>query len=154
MVTRKFVGAVLAGLLVGSLSVPAAKAQSSCGGADEPTRTFKVRVKVAADAYELGQNAKFYVKVNRVVEGQDLGPVAGAEVAVGVSLGDVYLTGGGWTEEDGRAVVKVRLKNYAPTGLADVLVYAQKMVTDMPCHMQYENEYGDVEKPGLFRVVR
>lgn len=155
MFAGKLLGGFFVGLLVASLTVPVAHADSSCDGADEPTRTFKVRVRVGADAYELGENAKFYVTVNRVVEGQDMGPVAGAEVAVGVSLGDVYLTAGGWTEEDGRAVVKVRLKNYAPPGLADVLVFAQKMNADLPCHMQqYENEYGDVEKLGLFRVVR
>ena len=154
MVARKLLGAVIAGLLLSSLSVPVAHARSICGRADI-TDTFSVTVKVDEDLYALGETAKFYVQVNRVVEGQDLGPVGGARIGVGVTLDDVHLIGGGITGEDGRSVIKVRIKDYASPGLADVWVSASKRLIDVPgCHLQYEYEYGDIEKLRLFRVSR
>ena len=154
-----FVGKSLSGLvislLLASLTVPAATASPlDCADPIEPTRTLGVDVKVLDGRYQLGEKARFRVRVHRVVEGQDLGPVEGARVAVGVSLGDVYLIGGGWTDESGRTVVKVALRRYAPPGLADVLVHASKFIADLPCHMNYEYEYGSVEKLGFFKVVR
>lgn len=154
MRASKLIGAVVAGLLVSMLSVPAAHAATVCGGDSATTQTFRVKVSVAERLYQLGDKARFFVRVNRVVEGLDLGPVTGAEVGVAVSLSDVHLLGGGITDNDGRAVVEVKLRRYAPAGLADVQGYATKLVAQLPCHIAYEYEHGSVKKPDLFRVAR
>ena len=157
MFAGRLLSCAVASLLVASLTAPVAHASlSNClnDGTHSPNHTFVVKVRVLDDKYQLGEKAKFRVRVHRVVEGQDLGPVEGAEVGVGVTLGDVYLTGGGMTDAEGRTLVKVALKKYAPAGLADAFVYASKLVTDVPCHLEYEYEYGEVRKLGLFKVVR
>lgn len=155
MVVGRSLGCLVVGLVFAALTVPAASASPvGCADPTEPTRTLAVDVKVLERRYHLGEKATFVVRVNRSIEGHDLGPVYGARVVVGVTLGDVHLVGGGWTDEEGRALVKVALKLYAPPGLADVFVHASKFIADMPCHVNYEYEYGAVEKLRFFRVVR
>lgn len=157
------ISALLAVGLMGSASVAAlhptavgkSGGQPACANETEPTHTFVVNVKVLDDEYRVGQKAKFVVRVKRVVAGRDLGPVEGAQVGVGVALGDVYLRDGAVTDSNGRAVVEVSIKRYTPAGWADVGTQAWKMTgIDIPCNSKLEYEYGDVTKLGLFRVVR
>lgn len=163
---RKIVAMMCAVLVVGpaatvSAAVPDVsvssedRLESGCADPVEPTRTFAVKLRVLDDEYRIGEKARFRVRVHRIVGGQDVGPVEGAEVAVGVSLGDVYLWGDGMTDSYGRTSVEVALKRYAPAGPADVWASASRLVAiDLPCNSQLENEYGSVTKRGLFRVVR
>lgn len=154
---RSFRLAVAGLFLAGSVLAPVAGA-SETGCQDphdtQPTRTFEVRVRVAEDVYHLGEKARFRVKVTRVLHGQVIGPAEGAHVGVFVTLDDVLLAGDAVTDAKGRAVVKVLLRRYAPTGFADVIVTATKQTADLPCHWEYEQEFGDVEERDLFRVVR
>lgn len=157
---KKVVATISAVLVLGvagaaSAAGSTAGSSSRCMDGSERTRTFDVKVKVLDEVYRLGEKAEFQVRVHRVVDGQDLGPVEGADVAVGIELGDVYLIDGGTTDAQGKASVKVALKQYARPGLADVTATASKLVAaDVPCHFGDEYEYGDTKKPGLFRVVR
>lgn len=128
--------------------------QTACSSDKSSLETLRVRVSVAERLYSLGEKAKFFVRVSRVVQGQDLGPVTGANVGVAVSLGDSHLMGGGVTDEEGRSVVHVKLRRFATPGSADVLGFASSLVAELPCHFAYEYESGTVEKPGLFRVAR
>lgn len=154
---RAFRAAVAGFFLAGSVLAPVASA-SETGCLDphdtQPTRTFEVQARVAEDVYHLGEKARFSVKVTRVLHGEVIGPAEGAHVGVFVTLGDVLLTGDAMTDAKGRAVVKVLLRRYAPTGLADVITYARKETADLPCHWEFEHEFGDVEEHDLFRVVR
>lgn len=129
--------------------------ESACGEQVEPSRTFAVKLRVLDDEYRIGEKARFRVRVHRIVGGQDVGPVEGAQIAVAVSLGDVYLWDGGVTDSSGRTSVNVALKRHAPAGRADVSASASKPTgIDTPCQSQLEYEYGSVSKRALFRVVR
>ncbi|MDQ3963976.1 MAG: hypothetical protein M3277_08725 [Actinomycetota bacterium] len=154
---RSFKVTVAGLFFAGSLLSPVASASdSACQKPhdSQATRTFGVQVRVIEDVYRLGEKAEFPVKVTRVLHGEVVGPVEGAEVAVDVDLGDVNLVGGAVTNADGKAVVNVLLRRDAPTGFADVTAYAHKHTADLPCHSELEQEYGDVEKGDLFRVTR
>ena len=163
---KKVVAMICALLVVGpaaiaSAAVPDARVssndglESGCGDRVEPTRTFAVKLRVLDDEYRIGEKARFRVRVHRILGGQDVGPVEGVQVAVGVDLGDVHLRDGGVTDSHGRASVEVALKRYAPAGRADVTASASKLIAiDVPCHSQLEYEYGAVSKRNLFRVVR
>jgi hypothetical protein len=131
------------------------QAPTACSSGDKSSmETLRVRLAAAERVYSLGEKAKFFVKVNRVVAGQDLGPMRGADVRVGVTLGDTYLMGGGITDALGRVVVQVKLERLAGPGIADVSGTASSLVAELPCHLAYEYEYGSVEKLGLIRVDR
>jgi hypothetical protein len=150
----RLVGLAAAILVVSGLASVAGASESACPHKSEPTQTFDVTVRPLKDVYEVGETAKFLVRVTRVVDGNELGPVEDAQVITGLTLGDVYLGGGATTDEDGRAVVKVRIKRYAPAGSADALVTASRQIADAPCHSRFENEYGDIEAEDLIRVTR
>lgn len=158
MIAGKSFFVVAAGLLMaGSIMAPVAVAAgSSCEHPHdtEPTRTFDVRIKVVEDVYRLGETAQFRVKVTRALHGQRVAPAEGAEVSVTIDLGDVTLAGGAVTNDEGRALVKVLLRDHASTGWADVAAHAHKHTVDVPCHSELEQEFGSVEKGDLFKVVR
>lgn len=149
---------VVVGLfLAASALAPVAKASDAdCEKPHDtqPTETFAVSVRALEDVYRVGETAEFRVKVTRELHGHVVGPAEDADVFVTVDLGDVVFSGGAITDAEGKAVVKVLLKSYAPTGLADVFVYAHKDTADLPCHSELEHEFGDVQKNDLFRVVR
>ena len=155
--------ATLLTLLVGALMVgcssspPSPAAFDNC--VDESLATLAVKARVTKDAYRPGDVAIFKVRVVRAVQtdehgegpSQEIGPVEGAEVAIGATVDDVHLTAGGTTDEDGRATVKMTLQSYVPAGLADVIASATSETVDVHC---VPNETGHIEKPDLFRVVR
>ncbi len=163
---KKVVAMICALLVVGpaaiaSAAVPGAHVsskdglESGCADPVEPTRTFAVKLRVLDDEYRIGEKARFRVLVHRILGGQDVGPVEGAQIAVAVSLDDVTLWDGGVTDSYGRTLVKVALKRYAPAGRADVSASASKLIAiNIPCHSQLEYEYGSVRKREFFRVVR
>ena len=159
---KKVVAMICAVMVIGTATQASAgvrdvesSSQGSCGESIEPTRTFAVKVRALDDEYRIGEEAKFRVRVSRILGGQDVGPVEGVSVAVGVDLGEVYLRDSGFTDPDGRTLVKVAIKRYAVTGPADVSASARKLIAiEAPCGSQFEYEYGSVSKNNLFRVVR
>lgn len=126
---------------------------------DEALPTLVVKARVADDAYRHGQVARFNVLVKRAVQtddhgdrtSQELTPVEGADVALGATIDDVSLTGGGTTDSDGRTTIKLTVGNHVPAGAADVIVSATADSVDVHC---VPNESGHVEKPDFFRVIR
>lgn len=146
-------GVLLAGC--GSSDTPAAF--GDC--VDENLPTLAVKARVTQNAYRPGQIVTFKVLVMRAIqtdehgEGprQELGPVEGAQVAVGATVKDVHLTAGGITDADGRATVKMGIQSYVPAGVADVIASATSETVDAHC---VPNESGHVERPDLFRVIR
>lgn len=153
---KTFSVVVTALVLAVSVLAPVAGASDACQDPHDtqPTRTFDVQVRAVDDVYRIGETARFRVKVTRVLHGQVVGPAEDAEVAVNVDLGDVALAGGAVTNAEGKAVVDVLLRRYAPTGWADVAAYAHKHIVDLPCHWELEQEFGDVEESDLIRVER
>lgn len=151
--------AVVSVLLVGCSSsdeVPPAAFEDCL---DEALPTLTVKARVADDAYRRGQVARFNVLVKRVVQtddhgdgaSQELTPVEGADVALGATIDDVSLTGGGTTDADGRTTIKLTVANHVPAGVADVIVSATADSVDVEC---VPHESGHVEKPDFFRVIR
>ena len=126
---------------------------------DEALPTLTVKARVADNAYRPGQVARFNVLVKRAVQtddhgdgaSQELTPVEGADVALGATIDDVHLTGGGTTDADGRATIKITVANYVPAGVADVIVSTTADSVDVHC---VPHESGHVEKPDFFRVLR
>ena len=126
---------------------------------DEALPTLVVKARVADDAYRLGQVARFNVLVKRALQtddhgdrtSQELTPVEGADVALGATIDDVSLTGGGTTDADGRTTIKLTVGNHVPAGAADVMVSATADSVDVHC---VPHESGHVEKPDFFRVIR
>ena len=145
------VGVILLGSLVAG-TAGASQQQCTTPHEGQPTRTFSLSVRALDDAYEIGDTAKFSVRVRRVAHEENLGPVEGAQVAVYVSRADIVAAGGAITDGEGRAIIKVQLKRNMPAGLADVNVYASRQTVDHPCHSEYEYEFGDVETQDLFRI--
>lgn len=157
-IDRRSFHVVLAVLFAATtLVAPAAAASETACRAlheSEPTRTFDIKVRAGKAIYRRGETARFQVTVTRVVQGQVVGPAEGARVALFVMLGRVTLVGGSVTNAQGEATVKVRLRRFAPTGVADVIAFAEKEIADLPCHTEYEREFGRVDLSALFKVAR
>lgn len=153
---KRALGSGIAGVvLIGSLVAGTAGAsQQQCAHPHDgqPTRTFSVSVRALDDVYAIGETAKFRVRVRRVVHETDLGPAAEAKVGVSVSRDGFVVGGSAITDDQGRAIVKVKLKRYMPAGLADVRVSARRQTVDHPCHSDFEYEFGEVQAPDLFRI--
>ncbi|MDQ3645596.1 MAG: hypothetical protein M3345_01520 [Actinomycetota bacterium] len=158
---KKIAATICAVMVIGTTTQASAtvrevqvSSQDGCGDSTEPTRTFGVKLRVLDDEYRIGEKARFRVRVHRILGGQDMGPVEGARVGVGVSLGDRYLWESGVTDPHGRASIEVALRRHTPAGWADVAASAARLIAiDAPCHSQLEYEYGDVRERELFRVV-
>ena len=151
--------AVVSVLLVGCSSSDEAPPAAFDDCTDEALPTLTVKARVANDAYRPGQVARFNVLVKRAVQtddhgegaSQELTPVEGADVALGATIDEVSLTGGGTTDADGRVTIKLTVADYVPAGVADVIVSATADSVDVHCVPQ---ESGHVEKPEFFRVIR
>jgi len=126
---------------------------------DQTLQTLAVKVRTDKDSYRPGDVARFRVLVMRAAQtdevgdgiSQDVGPVEGAEVALGVTVKGVSLAGGGISDEDGRTTIRMSIARRVPTGSADVLASATAETVDVHC---VPKEAGHVEKPDLFRIVR
>ena len=143
-------------MFAGSVVAPAAYGQGACANPHEaePTRTFDVRVQARDDVYRVGDVIEFRVSVNRELDDIVLGPAEDAEVAIAVSLDGYSVWGSNVTDEAGKAVIRVRLKRFLPEGSADVHASAVKMIADLPCHSQYEYEFGSLLHPNFVDIAR
>lgn len=150
---RKLLGSLVSLLFVASgLAVvgPPGLALASCeDGAD--LHSFKVRMRPDKARYSLGEVARVHVRVIREVEGRDLGPAEGTDVAVALLSKGVAAWGGSITGADGKALVKIRIGRHMQPGPADALVRAKKDVATAPC-MRIQ-ELGIKEKEDFLTIV-
>ena len=102
---------------------------------------------------EIGSVATIKVIVTRPAKEDPLGqgipmerpyvePAPGVIVGIGLSIGDVFLPGAALTDEDGRAVVKIKLEKWVPRNTwVDMSVYGWKTVQETPCFTIQEDGY-------------
>jgi hypothetical protein len=152
-------------------SAAAGSTPSSCAskGADVtvPVRSFYIDWKWDKKGYKIGQTAKLSVTVTRPSdkdpvsdEGEPLPvdrptatPAEGVTVGVGLYIGDVFLSGGGTTDAEGKVVAPVKIQKYARPGSADQTIYAfKRYLTETRCVYLQEFEY--VHTTGVFKVTR
>jgi len=125
--------AVAAALIAALLQAPSADAAAAaCGGRSgfgmvTRLRTFTVMAQPLKKSYRLGTKAKVEVTVTRPGREDPLGngveidspvslPAEGVDVSVGLYRGNFYMYGVGVTDEDGKAIVPVKLNPNAPPG--------------------------------------
>ena len=157
------------------LATVAFVAGAACGTADEVPpaafgagedcanhriSTFRVEGRALKGRYQVGDTAKVAVRVERSMEGvagedlsavvPDQGPVEGAGVGVGLTIGSVRLVGGSMTEEDGSTIVEIKIGKHVEPGWAIAGGRAWKDLVTDPCPV---TEEGIMHSPKLFRVV-
>jgi hypothetical protein len=152
-------------------SALAGNSGTSCSGKNGdvtfPVRSFHVDWKWDKKSYKIGQTAKLSVTVTRpsekdpvTDEGQPMPaespvsePAEGVTVGVGLYIGDVFLSGGGITDADGKLVAPVKIQSYTKPGTADQTIYAfKRYLTETRC--VYVQEFGYVKESKVFKVVR
>lgn len=142
--------------MLSATGVAAAEEQLlDCGiGSAETVETFRVETKTPRNRiYTIGDVIKLRVKVHRQIDGHDLGPAEGADVAVALSRNDepgIY--GGGITNEEGIAKVRVRVSRGSPIGLLDLFARATVDRGHYPCLRV--TEIGNYEAPAFLRIVK
>ncbi len=125
--------------------------------------SFHVEISSPGKAYRIGQVAKIDVKVTRPNDEDPLGlgvplsppmeeNVEGANVGVGLQVGDVFLPGYALTKEDGVAHVKIKLEPWTQPGSADVRALAWLETADGGCLIV--EEQGFAQEDNLFVVTR
>ena len=169
---RALVAACLVGSCLGALAPSAlAEAPAACssknGDVTFPVRSFHVDWKWDKKAYKIGQTAKLALTVTRpsdkdpvTDDGQPLPvdrptsvPADGVTVGVGIYVGDVFLSGGGITDADGKMVASVKVQPYTKPGSADQTIYAfKRYLTETRCVYVQEFEYIHTTK--VFKVTR
>lgn len=116
---------------------------SRCALVPEPVNTLTVRFETDKKSYRLGGLMKVKVTITRpgpkdpVLQEVDIPsqasmPVEGAEVAVTLRSGGdtVIQTQGGMTNSDGVSNLRLKIKKYHETGVADISVFATKVQYD------------------------
>lgn len=165
--------ALLAALLptTGAAS-PAPAPAPQCADITVPLRNFKVEAKWVKSTAKVGGTARLQVLVTRTAEEDPVTedgepyptgrpmeePVQ--DVVLGLSLlaGDVFLTGSGVTDAEGKAEVKVKIRSSAKPGTTHSRLYAEKRLTppDFPspsCRLIIY-EYGKLDPVAKLKVVR
>jgi hypothetical protein len=115
-------------------------------------RTLHVDAKPLKPSYKVGAVAKVAVVVTRPAGEDPLGsgtsvprptsaPAEDVYVGIGVTVGGVFLPGFSVTDVQGKALVKIWIKSYAPAGKAQVSVYAYHTALDTACLRLEENGY-------------
>ena len=126
--------------------------------------TFKLDVEKMKREYKIGEIVDVKVTVTRPAEEDPLGngipmdrpyvePVVGAIVGVGFHVGRVFLPGAAITDDQGVAVIRIKIENYAPAGQSvDVSVYAWKVIQQTTCATV--QEYGYKSMPRQFKTAK
>jgi hypothetical protein len=171
-VLRALVAASLVATCLATLAPAAAAgtpAYCAAKGADVtvPVRSFHIEWKWDKKSYKIGQTAKLSATVTRPSdkdpvsdEGEPLPvdrptsqPAEGVTVGIGLYIGDVFLSGGGITDAEGKIVAPVKIQNYAKPGSADQTIYAfKRYLTETRCVYLQEFEY--IHTDNVFKITR
>ena len=126
-------------------------------------RTFTVEMKADKPSYAIGDIARVNFTVTRPAQEDPahLGvpfdppqsfPAEGVNVGLGLRVGEVFLFGHGVTDAEGKAQVKVEIKDYTPAGTAIGDGFAWNVLHESVCARVEETGYVNV--PKLFKVTR
>lgn len=139
---------VIAGLLV--LGVPAVSSASVPGsstcakqGSLEATKldTFKIDLDLGRRVRRPGDVLAIKALVTRKTPaGIEPSPAEGVSLTAALTLGEMYLVGYGVTGDDGRATLKIKTWNNAPTGWSHLRFIARKRHVETPCHEEVVEE--------------
>ncbi|MDQ3646523.1 MAG: hypothetical protein M3345_06245 [Actinomycetota bacterium] len=163
---RKMWGAAASALLLAVPFAPPASARvtGACATEQVILTTLLIRVKPVTGTYRIGQVVKFPITVTRPSNTDPFGqnivlgeppvsqPAADVTVGVGVQVGWVYLSGAGVTNENGEALVGVKIESYTKPGTAHARIGAQKITAEAPCATVKEE--GAVMIANAFKVTR
>jgi hypothetical protein len=126
-------------------------------------RTFYVEMKADKPVYNVGDIARVNVTVTRPAHedpfnlGQPVDPpqsfpADNVNVGLGLRIGEVFLFGHALTDANGKAQVKVEIKDYTPAGTAVGDGFAWNILHESVCARVEEIGYTNV--PKLFKVTR
>lgn len=150
-----------------SAGVAGANCSSKANDVTIPIRSFHIEWKWDKKSYKIGQTAKLDMTVTRPAhedpvtdEGQPLPmeppastPADGVTVGVGIYVGDVFLSGGGITDADGKLVAPLKVQPYTKPGTADMTIYAfKRYLTETRC--VYVQEFAYIKAEKVFKVTR
>jgi hypothetical protein len=131
---------------------------------EEARNTLTTDIRSSKPAYVVGRHAEIMVTVTRAVELSPRNalefyagsPVEGAEVLLRVSIGEHDLYQAGVTDENGRALLRVRLARSIPIGAADVTAFVTKEHLRLDCVERCGGveEWGSAEVDRLFSVTK
>ena len=143
-----------------------ASCSSKNGDVTLPVRSFHIDWMWEKKSYKIGQTAKLSMTVTRpsdkdpvTDEGEPLpterptsAPAEDVTVGVGLYIGDVFLSGGGTTDAEGKVVASVKIQKYTKPGSADQTIYAfKRYLTETRC--VYVQEYEYVHTNDVFKVT-
>ena len=151
-------------LLAGASVALTPSAAFACGGVETLSlKTFHLEVQANKKVYKIGETANIKVTVTRPAEEDPLGngipmerpyvePAPDVNIGVGLAIGRVFLPGAGITDENGVAIVRIKIERYAPRNQwADASAYAWKVLHEMPCATVQED--GFRMTPQMFRTA-
>jgi hypothetical protein len=151
-------------LVAGLLAAPAAPATAHCSDTIIPLYTLHMEWEPERKRYRIGQTARIHVNVTRPGEEDPLGegipwqrpfsePAEDVSVGVGGVIDDVLAHGTGRTDENGDAVVRIRIPEWASPGWAHARGLGQHLVAEVAgCF--WIIEYAFKRQSRFFRVVR
>jgi hypothetical protein len=153
---------LLGASLIGSGLVATSPSAAACAMEYITPTTLHVEIGPFKKTYRKEDVVKVQVTVSRPAEEDPVGlgigferpvsePAPEVNVGVGISLGRVFLPGYGFTNEQGKTVVPIRIERYAPAKTAYVRAYAYKTQLETTCLTVEEQGYRTV--PDAFKVT-
>ncbi|HVL64434.1 MAG TPA: hypothetical protein VM573_04595 [Actinomycetota bacterium] len=155
-----------AGLVAVTPASPAFACSGGTPGARHATEvlrlhTFEITMQSVKRSYKIGDVARIGVEVKRPAKHDPLGqgipidppqqyPAADISVGIGLRIGDVFLHGFAYTDEQGKATIQIPIPKWVRPGRAMAVAQAAKRQAESPC-LSVE-EYGWTQNPNLFRV--
>ena len=148
--------------LVATTLTATAPSASACAMEYITPTTLHVDIGPFKKTYKKLDVVKVEVTVSRPAEEDPVGlgigfdrpvsePAPEVNVGVGISVGRVFLPGYGFTDENGRVVVPIRLERYTPAKTAYVRAYGYKTLVETTCLTVEEQGFGTI--PEAFKVT-
>ena len=145
---RGSVGAVVTALVLTGLPLAGSAAAGEGCLSDTVLQTLSVDVAADRRHYEIGETVSLKVKVERVVGPNVSVPVEDALVTSVLYRKQIRFFDGAFTDEAGRAELKVKISRRAQNGWMDSFTYATKDVTSCV------SEEGYRALPRLIRILK
>lgn len=163
--------ALLAALVPSTGSAAPAPAPH-CADVSLALRNFKVEAKWVKSTVKVGDTARLQVLVTRTADEDPITedgepyptgrpmeePVEDVVLGLNMLVGNVFLTGDGVTNAEGKSEVKIKIKTIAKPGTGTSRLYAEKRITppnfpSSSCRITIY-EWGELDPVAKLKVVR